>query len=319
MLTWGWFTSSWRVPSCTPPLATAARRTLLVIGGKVPCDAGGIIYVAPSESLALPPLALAVRAAPMLDAVDLPEDSAVEALLGGRDASWRAPRELFGLVAQRKASEEEASAAISAVSLLAWHRSAAFSGTDGSPTALAEEGRRSKLASGRTLYPRVDPVAIVLVESADGSRCLLGRQSRYPAGFYTCISGFVEHAESAEAAAAREVHEETGVVCGSVALVASQPWPCGRGNHCELMLACAARADSTPEAEAIRVANGDGSPGELEDARWFSREEARQMLRSSAAPPGGGEGGLSTPPPLAIAHHMIRRWAEEDPRWPSLT
>lgn len=106
MLTWGWFTSSWRVPSCTPPLATAARRTLLVIGGKVPCDAGGIIYVAPSESLALPPLALAVRAAPMLDAVDLPEDSAVEALLGGRDASWRAPRELFGLVAQRKASEE---------------------------------------------------------------------------------------------------------------------------------------------------------------------------------------------------------------------
>ena len=82
---------------------------------------------------------------------------------------------------------------------------------------------------------------------------------------------------------------------------------------------CIARA--APDGEAIDVTAHGGQPGtgELEDARWFSREEARQMLRSSAAPPGGGEGGLRTPPPLAIAHHMIRRWAEEDPRWPSLT
>lgn len=78
---------------------------------------------------------------------------------------------------------------------------------------------------------------------------------------YTCIAGFVEHAESAEAAAVREVSEETGVRVGAVALVASQPWPCGRGGSCELMLACAARAE--PDSEAIDVSGG--AAGEVAD------------------------------------------------------
>ena len=34
-------------------------------------------------------------------------------------------------------------------------------------------------------------------------------QARFPKGMYTCVSGFVEHAESVESAAAREVAEET--------------------------------------------------------------------------------------------------------------
>ena len=60
------------------------------------------------------------------------------------------------------------------------------------------DGGSKRLRGGRSLHPRVDPVAIVLVASADGTRCLLGRQARYPAGMYTCVSGFVEHAESVE-------------------------------------------------------------------------------------------------------------------------
>ena len=77
-------------------------------------------------------------------------------------------------------------------------------------------------------------MAIVLVESHDGTRCLLGRQAAYNKGMYTCISGFVDFAEAAERAAAREVHEETAVVCdpASVRLVASQAWPVGRGDNC---------------------------------------------------------------------------------------
>jgi NAD+ diphosphatase len=43
---------------------------------------------------------------------------------------------------------------------------------------------------------------------------------------------------------------------------------------------------------------------ELEDARWFHREEAASMLlRRHPA-------GLTTPPPVAIAHHIIRAWVE---------
>jgi len=66
---------------------------------------------------------------------------------------------------------------------LGWHRANQHSGTDGSETSIGEyPGRRRVLASGRSLYPRIDPVAIVLVESADGLRCLLGRGSKFPPG-----------------------------------------------------------------------------------------------------------------------------------------
>jgi NAD+ diphosphatase len=43
---------------------------------------------------------------------------------------------------------------------------------------------------------------------------------------------------------------------------------------------------------------------ELEDARWFEREEVVAMLLRRHA------GGLTTPPPVAIAHHIIRAWVE---------
>lgn len=127
---------------------------------------------------------------------------------------------------------------------------------------------------------------------------------------YTCIAGFVEHAESVEAAASREVEEETGVRCGPVAIVASQPWPCGRGSHCELMLACAARA--IPGGEAIGL--GEDARAELEDARWFTRPEVLEMLASEA----GRGPALWVPPPFAIANRMISRWAGGHLAWPKL-
>jgi NAD+ diphosphatase len=43
---------------------------------------------------------------------------------------------------------------------------------------------------------------------------------------------------------------------------------------------------------------------ELEDARWFGREEAAAMLA------GTHPQGLTTPPPMAIAHHILRAWVE---------
>ncbi|KAJ1969310.1 NADH pyrophosphatase [Dispira parvispora] len=74
-------------------------------------------------------------------------------------------------------------------------------------------------------YPRTDPVIIVGVVSPDGSRILLGRKSDFPAGWYSCIAGFVEPGETLEAAVRREVAEETGVELGSSTYYASQPWP----------------------------------------------------------------------------------------------
>jgi NAD+ diphosphatase len=44
----------------------------------------------------------------------------------------------------------------------------------------------------------------------------------------------------------------------------------------------------------------------LEDCRWFTRVEVRAMLA------GEGPAGIFVPPRAAIAHHLIRAWAESD-------
>jgi NAD+ diphosphatase len=43
---------------------------------------------------------------------------------------------------------------------------------------------------------------------------------------------------------------------------------------------------------------------ELQDCRWFSREEVVSMLEKRHPD------GLGVPPAGAIAHHLIRYWAE---------
>ena len=110
------------------------------------------------------------------------------------------------------------------------------------------------------IFPRTDPAIIVLV--ADGDRCVLGRQSSWPEGRYSTIAGFVEPGESLEDAVRREVYEETNIRVGNVAYHSSQPWPFPAA----LMLGFVAEATS----DDIRL-----NDGELEDARWFTRDELR--------------------------------------------
>jgi NAD+ diphosphatase len=53
-----------------------------------------------------------------------------------------------------------------------------------------------------------------------------------------------------------------------------------------------------------QVADGEAiaDQAELESVRWFTRDEARSLMRGEMA-------GLSCPPPLAIAHQLIKAWA----------
>ena len=139
-------------------------------------------------------------------------------------------------------------------------------------------------------FPRIDPAIIVLV--SDGERALLGRQASWPAGRYSTIAGFVEPGESLEDAVAREVFEETGIGVDQIEYHSSQPWPF----PASLMLGFMAHAATTE----IRLRDQ-----ELEDARWFTREEAALMLTRTHPD------GLAGPHPFAIAHHLLGRWVHD--------
>jgi NAD+ diphosphatase len=129
-------------------------------------------------------------------------------------------------------------------------------------------------------HPRTDPVVIMLVH--DGDRAILGRQAHWPPGRYSALAGFVEPGESLEEAVAREVREETGARVDEIAYRSSQPWPFPGS----LMLGFVARWTSGEPAI------GDG---ELEDVRWFTREEI-----ASAS--------VKLPPRQAIARRLIEDW-----------
>jgi NAD+ diphosphatase len=121
---------------------------------------------------------------------------------------------------------------------------------------------------------------------------VLGRSHRFQPGMWSCLAGFVEPGETIEEAVRREVREEAGIVCGRVAYFASQPWPFPSS----LMIGCHAEALS---GEIVI------DPGELDDARWFDREEVTMMLARRHPD------GFTAPHPVAIAYHIIRAWLED--------
>ncbi len=178
--------------------------------------------------------------------------------------------------------------------LLHWHARHRFCANCGAPTNISQGGwRRDCPQCQAQHFPRTDPVAIML--AFDGDHCLLGRSARFVPNSYSCLAGFVEPGESIEEAVRRETLEEAGIRCGRVRYFASQPWPFPTS----LMIGCHAQAISR-DIVIDRT--------ELEDARWFSREETAAMLVRRHPQ------GLITPPPSAIAHHIIRAWVEDGAR-----
>lgn len=117
-----------------------------------------------------------------------------------------------------------------AVALAQWHASHLFCPRCGAATHSAEGGARRQCSASaeHRLYPRTDPVVIMLVESPDGASALLGRPRNYRmANMLTCLSGFVDQGESVEEAVAREIQEEAGLKLTKVEVLGSQPWPIG--------------------------------------------------------------------------------------------
>ncbi len=197
-------------------------------------------------------------------------------------------RTAFPLMALLHADDAPLVAA--ALSLARWHFGHRFCANCGHSSEIIRAGwSRRCPACGAEHYPRVDPVVIMLAEHQ--GRILLGRQPRFPPDRYSALAGFVEVGETMEAAVIRELYEEAGIHIRNVRYVASQPWPFPSS----LMLGCRADADT----DRLTV---DSS--ELEDARWFTRDEVSAALGSAPGAP------FQPPPRTAIARTLLERWLD---------
>jgi NAD+ diphosphatase len=213
-------------------------------------------------------------------------------LTGLRDLAVSLPARQLGVVAYASA-------------MVSWARATRFCGICGTPTTAREGGHVRVCRNGHPHHPRTDPVVIMLVSDSDSDsdsdRVLLGRQAAWPAGRYSALAGFVEPGERLEGAVAREVLEESGIAVRDVRYVESQPWPF----PVSLMLGFHATYDGG-EPRAL--------DGELEDVRWFARDEVAAALRADAGGDwisGGDADRLMVPPPTAIARLLLDRWVGE--------
>lgn len=205
------------------------------------------------------------------------------------EAAIRLP-DLRSLAVEGAVAPDHMGALAQARAMLNWHLRHGFCAVCGQPTQIRIGGyRRDCPACKAEHFPRTDPVVIML--AVDGERCLLGRSARFVTGSYSCLAGFVEPGETIEDAVRRETAEESGIRIGRVRYYASQPWPFPSS----LMIGCHGEAVSTG---IVR------DEAELEDCRWFGRDEVLSMLA------GTHPKGLKTPPPIAIANRIIRAWAE---------
>jgi NAD+ diphosphatase len=183
-------------------------------------------------------------------------------------------RELFGMV-----EDEELGWASRASQLAAFDRDHRFCGRCGSPaTPSAVEHARVCTGCGATVYPRLSPAVIVLVERGD--TCLLARSPRFPPGVHSAIAGFVEPGETAEHAVERELAEECGVAASDLRYAGSQPWPFP---HSLMLGFTATYAGGEARADGVEVESMD----------WFEAD---------ALPP--------LPAPGSIARRLIEEFAD---------
>jgi NAD+ diphosphatase len=171
--------------------------------------------------------------------------------------------------------------------LMHWRARHRFCGVCGGPCLPRSAGNAMACTLCDTQhFPRTDPAVIMLVTTGDAA--LLGHSQRFPnSTMYSTLAGFVEPGESLEEAVAREVFEEAGIRVGRVFYHSSQPWPF----PASIMLGFHAEALTTE----ITI-----DAHELQDARWFTREQ----MRNPAAH------GFQLPRADSIARRLIEDWLD---------
>ncbi len=169
-----------------------------------------------------------------------------------------------------------------------WHESHQFCPACGQITIMRQGGwSRFCITEDRELFPRTDAAVIVsIIDKVD--RILLGSQGSWQENRWSVLAGFVEAAESLEAAVRREMFEESGLLVSDPVYLGSQAWP----YPYSLMLAFTAQVDQSNSAEDF-IADGV----EIAKLRWFSREDLIAEAKQ-----------IHLPSKISIARALIDRW-----------
>ena len=273
-----WLEARWGDPT---------TRVLVVAGTRIHPVEGGVAWVSPAEApegirVLLGERDGVTRFALVCDPADAP---------GDKD-DWVALRGLFPYLGER--GEDDAPWLFHAIGLAEWLQATRFCPRCGGSLESRHAGHELQCTScGKRQFPRTDPAVIMAVTlgepgSAD-ERILLGRQSVWPAGRWSTLAGFVEPGETFEDAVRREVMEEVGTPVGEVTYFGNQPWPL----PASIMIGFVARATSD-------VIDVDGA--EIEEARWFTRDQ----LRADAA-----SGAVVVPQGVSISSSLLESWVGE--------
>lgn len=161
------------------------------------------------------------------------------------------PERLFGLAG-------------TAFQLIHWERTWRFCPYCAAPLN-PKQGERAKTchACGFIGYPPISPAVIVAVVR-DG-KLLLAHSSRFRAGLYSVLAGFVEAGETLEECVQREIREEVAIEVADIRYFGSMPWPFPHS----LMVGFTARyASGEIVADTI----------EIDDAGWFGPDELPATL-----------------------------------------
>lgn len=198
--------------------------------------------------------------------------------------------EIRTLAAQGSMPAEELALVGQAAAVASWHENHRCCGRCGGSMNVKNAGWKRKCwACGNEAFPRVDPVVIMAV--TDGERLVVAHEDRFPDKMYSTLAGYVEPGDDIEHAVRRETKEEVGLTVTAVRLLGSQPWPFPHS----LMIGCIARAEP-----ADLVVNAP----EIGDARWVTREAARQMLE------GTHPEELWFPGAQSMAHQLVKAFLD---------
>ncbi len=184
-------------------------------------------------------------------------------------------RKLFGIL-----DADQYALAVRALGIANWDRTCRFCSACGSPlrrhaAILAKEC----VACGFTMFPRISPAVIVLVEK--GNKVLLARASRFSENLYSVLAGFVEPGETLEDAVQREIREEVGIEVKDIRYFGSQPWPYPDSLMIGFTAAWA--------AGEIAIDND-----EITEAKWFTADDLPRI-----------------PERVSIARSLIDRYIEK--------